>query len=237
MNHGLRATTLVTRRHVGLLAAALAASGGAQAAEPAVRSQAIAPIPTAPWTGEGYVQRGGVRIHYATAGNGPPLVLLHKLGGWLSDWRHVAPAMAAKYRVIAMDMPGHGESTVQGPVPYLQTLPESAALILAALDELNVTRFDLIGNRDTVAAPDQPREIGVGGVGRDAAHGNLRALFLIARGQGNLQFARAHNGVFKKHLVEVAKTEENQSVGMLFLDGGVLPHQRRGLFIHCEKYS
>jgi pimeloyl-ACP methyl ester carboxylesterase len=101
--------------------------------------------PPAPWTGEGFVERAGLRLHYVTLGEGPPLVLLPKLGGWVADWRHVAPALAQQFRVIAFDPPGHGDSTVQGPPPLVQTLPESAAAIMAALYMLDVDTFDLIG--------------------------------------------------------------------------------------------
>src|SRR5687768_13578075 len=114
-----------TRRDFALMAAGLAVSG-----------PALAQVPKGPWTEEGAVQRGGTRIHYVGMGNGPPLILLHKLGGWVSDWRHIAPALAKTHRVIAMDMPGHGDSTVNGPAPFLQSLGESAAVILAALDDL-----------------------------------------------------------------------------------------------------
>ena len=102
--------------------------------------------PAAPWAEEGFIRRPGMQIHYTSMGNGPPLILLHKLGGWIADWRHVAPALAKHYRVIAIDSPGHGESIVDGEVPYLMSLPESAAIILAALDELGVGSFSLVGN-------------------------------------------------------------------------------------------
>lgn len=102
--------------------------------------------PPAPWTGEGFVERAGLRLHYVTLGEGPPLVLLPKLGGWVADWRHVAPALAKSHQVIAFDPPGHGDSTVKGPPPQVQSLPESAAAIMAALDTLGIDRFDLVGN-------------------------------------------------------------------------------------------
>lgn len=53
----------------------------------------------------------GVRLHYVTAGSGPPVVLLH---GWPQTWyawRHVIPALAARYTVIAPDLRGLGASS------------------------------------------------------------------------------------------------------------------------------
>jgi pimeloyl-ACP methyl ester carboxylesterase len=57
------------------------------------------------------VEAGDVRIHYVTAGSGPPLVLLH---GWPQTWyawRHVIGELAADYRLIAPDLRGLGDSS------------------------------------------------------------------------------------------------------------------------------
>jgi pimeloyl-ACP methyl ester carboxylesterase len=105
-----------------------------------------APAPPAPWTSEGFVARPSGRLHYVSMGDGPPVVLLHKLGGWVADWRAIAPLLAVGHRVIAFDMPGHGESTMTGPAPYIMTLGESAAMIKAALDDMGVPRFALVGS-------------------------------------------------------------------------------------------
>jgi pimeloyl-ACP methyl ester carboxylesterase len=58
-----------------------------------------------------YAELGDVMLHYVTAGSGPPLVLLH---GWPQtwyEWRHVMPALARHYTVIAPDMRGLGDSS------------------------------------------------------------------------------------------------------------------------------
>lgn len=54
---------------------------------------------------------GDVSLHYVTAGRGPALVLLH---GWPQTWymwRLVMPALAARYRVVAPDLRGLGDSS------------------------------------------------------------------------------------------------------------------------------
>lgn len=101
--------------------------------------------PPVPWTSEGFVRRPGGRLHYLTMGAGPPLVLLHKLGGWASEWRGIAPLLARRFRLIAFDMPGHGESAMLGPAPYIMTLGEHAAMIHAGLRDLGIERFRLAG--------------------------------------------------------------------------------------------
>jgi pimeloyl-ACP methyl ester carboxylesterase len=54
---------------------------------------------------------GDVRLHYVTAGQGFPVVLLH---GWPQswyEWRHVIPGLAERYEVIAPDLRGLGDSS------------------------------------------------------------------------------------------------------------------------------
>jgi pimeloyl-ACP methyl ester carboxylesterase len=43
-------------------------------------------------------------------GAGPPVVLLHGLGGAASNWVDVVPQLARAHRVVAFDLPGHGGS-------------------------------------------------------------------------------------------------------------------------------
>jgi len=55
-------------------------------------------------------QAGAVRLHYVAGGHGEPLFLLH---GWPQTWwafSKVMPALAERYRVIAVDLPGIGGS-------------------------------------------------------------------------------------------------------------------------------
>src|SRR5688572_21476003 len=58
------------------------------------------------------VEIDGRRYCIAIAGEGPPLVLLHGLGGSIYDWRHLLRPLAAGHRVIAMDLLGAGESEI-----------------------------------------------------------------------------------------------------------------------------
>lgn len=90
----------------------------------------------------------------------------------------------------------------------------------------------LFTNRHLESLADQFRDVAVSGVIGNTAHGNGDTFFLVARGEGDLQFARSGDRVVEEELVKVTQPEEQERVGMLFLDGGVLPHQRRGSFIH-----
>jgi len=52
---------------------------------------------------------GGL-IAYTLAGAGPAVVLVHGLGGTRQTWRCLIPTLAQTHTVIALDLPGHGDS-------------------------------------------------------------------------------------------------------------------------------
>jgi pimeloyl-ACP methyl ester carboxylesterase len=79
------------------------------------------------------------------SGTGAPLVLLHGLGSSRRSWDPVLPALAARFDVIAVDLPGFGDSAPlygQAEIPPAR-LAESVA---ALLDELGITAPHLAGN-------------------------------------------------------------------------------------------
>lgn len=58
-----------------------------------------------------FADLGEVRLHYIIAGKGPAVVLVH---GWPQTWfmwRDIIPGLSSKYRVIAPDLRGLGDST------------------------------------------------------------------------------------------------------------------------------
>ena len=59
-----------------------------------------------------YVEVGGSKIRYITAGEGPPLVLLHTLRTQLDMFQRVVPDLSRRWRVYALDYPGHGYSDI-----------------------------------------------------------------------------------------------------------------------------
>lgn len=58
---------------------------------------------------------GGARIHLRHAGSGTPLLLLHGNPQTHVSWHRVAPHLAERFHVVAMDLRGYGDST--GPDP------------------------------------------------------------------------------------------------------------------------
>src|SRR4029078_8257660 len=81
----------------------------------------------------------GVDIAYSIAGNGAPLVLLHAGIAHRTMWEDVMPMLAGRFRVIACDLRGFGETPLPDrPFVY-------ASDVAAMLDELEVARAHVIG--------------------------------------------------------------------------------------------
>ena len=57
-----------------------------------------------------YLELHGDRIAYREAGHGHALLLIHGMAGSSATWRAIIPQLSKKYRVIAPDLLGHGES-------------------------------------------------------------------------------------------------------------------------------
>ena len=57
------------------------------------------------------VSVNGIQLHYVMGGHGDPLVLLHGFPQSWYEWRHVMPALAKNYTVVAPDLRGFGDSS------------------------------------------------------------------------------------------------------------------------------
>ena len=86
---------------------------------------------------------GGLKIHYVMAGRGRPVVLLHGLGGSLVVWRDNIAALAKRYTVFALDMPGHGDSDNPAADYSLETY---TAWLEAFRKSLGIGPLTVIGN-------------------------------------------------------------------------------------------
>ena len=54
----------------------------------------------------------GIKLHYLTAGHGPPVILLHGYTQTSRMWRPLIPKLMDKFTVIAPDLPGIGDSDI-----------------------------------------------------------------------------------------------------------------------------
>lgn len=94
-----------------------------------------AAIEKPPTAGPLFVQR---------TGSGEPLVLLHGIGESHVGWRPVVDQLAAEFDVIAIDLPGFGQSPAL-PASVGPTADHLAAAVNEALDQLGVDRYHVAG--------------------------------------------------------------------------------------------
>ena len=83
------------------------------------------------------------RIHCLEAGSGPPLILLHSNGASAHEYEFVMAALAQKYRVIAWDMPGQGDS--DAPTRFYSAHDFSDAVI-ALMDAMGIASASVGGS-------------------------------------------------------------------------------------------
>lgn len=90
-----------------------------------------------------YIHYNGGKIYYSDLGEGDPIVLLH---GYLESsdiWSGFAKKLAQMFRVISVDLPGHGNSTVYSECHSMEFL---ATMVKGLLDTLNIKRIFLVGH-------------------------------------------------------------------------------------------
>src|SRR5258708_39728488 len=58
----------------------------------------------------GYAENKGVKIHYASLGQGPLMIMVHGFPDFWYTWRHQMVALATQYQVVAIDQRGYNLS-------------------------------------------------------------------------------------------------------------------------------
>eukprot|EP01137_Pigoraptor_chileana_P025928 Opistho-2@96161 len=82
-----------------------------------------------------YINANGIRFHYVAKGKGPLMLCLHGFPEFWYSWRHQIVEFSDRYRVVAVDMRGYGNSDKpSGIAPYaLPTLLRDVAALIKAL--------------------------------------------------------------------------------------------------------
>ncbi|WP_310559342.1 alpha/beta hydrolase [Flavobacterium sp.] len=83
------------------------------------------------------------KISYSDTGKGNVVVLIH---GFLENqtmWQELVPELSKKYRVITIDLLGHGESECLG---YVHTMEENAEVVRAVLSKLRFRKAIFVGH-------------------------------------------------------------------------------------------
>ena len=157
---------------------------------------------------------GGRKISYAGAApesqDGDVILLVHGYGGDRNSWLFLQEPLAAKYRVYALDLPGHGTSAKDVGDGTLGVLADA---VTGVLDALGAGRAHLVGHSMggavalTVAARDP---------------GRIASLTLIAP----TGFGAEINAVYLRGFAEAQTRRELKPVaGQLFADEGLVTRQ------------
>lgn len=91
-----------------------------------------------------HVRVGEVPVAYLDEGEGEPLVLLHGCPFHAYEWRDVVPRLASRFRVIAPDLLGLGDTEVTLGDNY--RLPRDAEMICGLLDSLGIEQAHFVGH-------------------------------------------------------------------------------------------
>lgn len=114
---------------------------------PAVKSEPEWNLEGQGWPNRGasrFVRSGAMQWHVQIMGEGPVLLLLHGTGAATHSWRALAPLLARHFRVVALDLPGHGFTSA--PLRGAYALPQMAAAVAALLSEIDVRPCHVAGH-------------------------------------------------------------------------------------------
>ncbi len=99
-------------------------------------------VSTEPDTGR--ADADGITLHTEVQGAGPPVLLIHGFGASTYTWRHVMPALAEDFRVVAVDLKGFGQSPKPRDGRY--SILDQVDLIEALIDRLDLQDLTLVGH-------------------------------------------------------------------------------------------
>jgi len=89
------------------------------------------------------VKVDGVELFYLSAGAGPAVVLIHGFAETSRVWKHVIPVLAQRFRVIAPDLPGIGDSDIPNDGVDMTT---SAVRIHRLVQSLGIPKARIVGH-------------------------------------------------------------------------------------------
>ena len=164
-----------------------------------------------------FVTLAGLRLHYLEWGRAdqPALIMLHGIGRDAHSFDHIAPHFTKTYRVIALDLRGHGDSGWHPDGAYL--VEDLVKDLEGLIDQLQLGRIVLLGNSTGGRVvqqyagihPDRVRAIVVEDVGperpQDIAAGFARRVQQEANGWGSeaelIAFLKAQSSTVSDDLI------------------------------------
>ncbi|MCH8108143.1 MAG: alpha/beta hydrolase [Chloroflexi bacterium] len=93
----------------------------------------------------GYAENNGVKIHYATLGQGPLVVMIHGFPDFWYTWRHQMEGLAGQFQVVAVDLRGYNDSDKPKGVENY-AMPVLASDIVAVIHHLGQENSIVVGH-------------------------------------------------------------------------------------------
>ena len=84
-----------------------------------------------------------MKMNFVKYGQGKPLLLIHGIGGSCRSWDPIIHGLAAQREVIAIDLPGHGQTAALSGENSIYTLADA---IVSWLEEEQLTGIDCVGS-------------------------------------------------------------------------------------------
>lgn len=84
-----------------------------------------------------------INVHFEVHGTGPAVVLLHGFleASWM--WTEVVKEFRKRYKIVTIDLPGHGHSDCIG---YVHSMEEMAEAVFAVVQEMKLRRIQVVGH-------------------------------------------------------------------------------------------
>ena len=133
-----------------------------------------------------YFDQQGCQIYYEDVGRGEPLILIHGLGSSTQDWEYQIPELQKYFRVIAIDVRGHGRSGKPVETYSIQTFANDIKALIKhlELDKPHIVGISMGGMIAFQLAVDHPELLGsltiVNSAPEVKAH-NLKQWFEVAK--------------------------------------------------------
>ena len=77
-----------------------------------------------------HISFGEGEIHYKVDGQGPAIVFLHGFMESARIWRPFLEKLSGKFKIIRINLPGHGKSSVYGNIHTMEFMAESVKAVL-----------------------------------------------------------------------------------------------------------
>jgi pimeloyl-ACP methyl ester carboxylesterase len=193
-----------------------------------------------------FVENLGAKIHWDEEGSGAPLLLIMGLGWPLQAWARTRPVLSAKYRTIALDNRGAGQSEAPaGPYSIVQMAADAAAVLNAArVNEAHIFGVSMGGMIAQEFALQYPRKVRSLILGCTAAGGpeSVRAeqgamQVLTTRGPDAEQFAKAISPFIYDRGTPKERIEEDTAVRRKWYPTGEAYAAQLQAILGWEAYS